>query len=101
METVVLEVVIFSLTNGTNRDGFVAAADASMEWAREQPGFVSRELFETSGGQWIDTVRWASMEAAQAAAGGIGDAEQTRGFVSMIDGTSVQILHATPVTSIR
>jgi len=92
--TEVLECVIFATSDGVDRDDFIVAAEASMQWARTQEGFVSRELFETDDGRWIDTVRWASMDAAHAAAAGIGTAPETQAFISKIDGPSVQMMHA-------
>lgn len=93
----VLECVVFTLQDDVNRDEFVAAADATIVWARKQPGFVSRELLETPGGRWIDNVRWESMAAAQAASEAIGDAEEALPFMSKINGGSVQMMHALPV----
>lgn len=90
----VLECVIFATADGVSSDDFMEAAEASMHWARAQAGFVSRELFETDDGRWIDTVRWASMDAAHAAAAAIGTAPETQAFVSKIDGPSVQMFHA-------
>lgn len=90
----VLECVVFATIEGVDRDDFMEAAEASMQWARAQEGFVSRELFETDDGRWIDTVRWASMDAAHRAAAGIGTAPATQAFVSKIDGPSVQMMHA-------
>lgn len=90
----VLECVIFATADGVDRHNFMEAAEASMQWARSQEGFVSRELFETDDGRWIDTVRWASMDAAHAAAAGIVTAPETQAFVSKIDGPSVQMMHA-------
>jgi len=90
----VLECVVFATVDGVDRDDFMEAVEESMHWARAQEGFVSRELFETDDGRWIDTVRWASMDAAHAAAAGIGTAPATQAFVAKIDGPSVQMLHA-------
>ena len=93
----VLECVLFEVATGVDRDEFVAAADAMTAWARTQRGFLGRELYEVGDGRWIDTVSWATMDDAHAAAAAIGDAPAAAGFVSKIDGPTVQMLHGTPV----
>ncbi len=93
----VLECVIFELAPGAERHGFVAAADAVTGWASSQPGFVARELYEVGDGRWIDTVRWATIDDATAAAAAIGTSSDVGEFMSMIDGPSVQMMHGHPV----
>jgi hypothetical protein len=92
----VLECVVFELNDGVDRTGFLAAADGVSAWVRTQPGFVSRELFEVGGGRWVDVVRWSTMSDAISAADGMGESAACGGFMAMIDGPSVQMLHGHP-----
>ena len=41
----VLELVVFKLREDVTREEFLATNPALSEWARQQPGFVSRERY--------------------------------------------------------
>ena len=40
----VLELVVFKLKVGVTHEQFLSTVDPVSDWARQQPGFVSREL---------------------------------------------------------
>ncbi len=90
----VVETVTFTLNAGTSREAFVRAAEAMNAWVAAQPGFVRRRLSRTEEGTWIEHIEWESMEAARAAAAGIGAAPDAGPFVSAIDGPSVVLHHS-------
>jgi hypothetical protein len=92
----VIECVLFSPTDGVDRAEFVAAAAGVSTWARAQPGFVSRELFEVGDGRWIDVVRWATLPDAHVAAESAMTSELCGPFFSMIEMSSMTMLHGTP-----
>ena len=93
----VVECVVFGPAEGVDRAEFVAAAASISEWARAQPGFVSRELFEAGEGRWIDIVRWATMDDALAAAQAAMASTTCAGFFGLIDVGSMQTLHGESV----
>jgi hypothetical protein len=93
----VIECVVFSPTDGVDRDVFLAAAAGINGWARSQEGFVSRELFEVGDGRWIDMVRWATMDDALAAAEIAMTSDVCAGFFGLIDMDSAVMLHGTPI----
>jgi hypothetical protein len=65
----VLELVVFKLVVGVSREQFLGTVDAVSTWAKEQPGFVSRELsHDADGDRWIDVVWWETIQDARAAA---------------------------------
>ncbi|RWE28061.1 MAG: hypothetical protein EOS41_01005 [Mesorhizobium sp.] len=65
--TETLEIVSFRLKPGATAD-FVASNGVVTDWLARQPGFLSRQLGEREDGEWIDVVRWQSLEQAQSAA---------------------------------
>jgi hypothetical protein len=91
--TETLEIVTFRLKAGTEA-GFVANNKIMTDWLARQPGFLSRHLGRREDGNWVDVVRWQSLEQAQAAAGRImaeiGDSDA----LQAIEPASVAMSHA-------
>ena len=99
-ETMVAEVVLFWLKPGVERETFLAAAEATTAFLREEMGgFRERELMEDGSGRWLDVVRWASLEEAQAAAAAFATSMRSRAFVEMIDPESMTMLHLRPAAA--
>ena len=93
----VLELVVFGLKDGVAREQLLETAGPVSEWIAEQPGFVSRELFEDAGGgRWIDVVRWESLEQAHAAAEAAMTSESCAPMFALIDMESTLMLHGVP-----
>ena len=61
-------IVIYRLKPDVNRDQFLEISARATEWLRNRPGYLGRELLEDGSGEWVDLVRWATMEDALAAA---------------------------------
>lgn len=65
----ILELVVFTLTEGATRDQLLETVDAVSDWAGSQRGFISRELVhETGGERWMDLIWWRTLADAEAAA---------------------------------
>ena len=90
----VMETVTFKLNDGTDRAAFAAAAAAMEGWLVTQPGFVRRRLSVTTDGTWVEQIEWADMDAARAAAAGIGKEPGNAEFLRAIDGPSATVLHS-------
>ena len=94
----VLELVVFKLNEGVSREQFLATNDRVSAWAREQPGFISREMsYDAEDDRWIDVVWWASLEDAQTAAEHALSSESCLPMFSLIDTESTVMIHAAPV----
>ena len=93
-----LEVVVFKLNEGVSREQFLGTNDAVSDWARKQPGFISRELsYDAEGDRWIDVVWWESMEDAGAAAERAMSSDSCAPMFALIDMESTLMIHGTPV----
>lgn len=92
----VLELVVFGLADGATREELLATTDGVTEWAAEQPGFVSRELY-AAGDKWIDVVRWRSMADAERAAAAAESSPRCAPMFGLVDMASVVMLHGEPV----
>ncbi len=88
----VLEIVEFR-ASGDVEVLYRAARDME-PWLRAQPGFRWRRLSRLDDGVLLDTIEWADMASAKAAAGQIMSAEPVSGFMALIDGPSVVMRHA-------
>lgn len=90
----IIETVTFKLNKDVSRDDFVAAAKEMSAWVEAQPGFMQRRLSCTTDGTWIEHVQWTDLDAAKAAAAGIGKAQGNANFLSAINGPSVRLMHS-------
>lgn len=64
----VAETVSFELAPGVTANQFIALSQKSEAFVRQNPGFIFRRLSAGEDGRWTDTVIWADMETARAAA---------------------------------
>lgn len=94
----VLEVVLFRTKEGIADTAFLHEAAVVQVWIEQQPGFISRELLKTPENQWLDNVRWTSLELAHQAAEKIMNDDHCKPFMAMIDETGMQMWHFEPQT---
>lgn len=87
------EMVLFRLKPGVDRDTVQAVSDQANTWLREQPGFLSREVLEDESGQWIDMLRWASLNDALAAAEAFTGTPVAAAYMGLVDEESIRMLH--------
>ena len=87
------EIVIYRLKPEVNRDQFLEISARATEWLRNRPGYVGRELLEDYSGQWVDLVRWATMEDALAAASAFMEAAEAAVFMDAVEPESITMLH--------
>jgi hypothetical protein len=93
----VLELVIYTLKDGTTEAQFTQAYDGLSEWIKRQPGFVSRDLLRgTADGRWIEVVWWTNQEDADAVAATSMTAPECAPFFEAIDMNAAQLLYGTP-----
>lgn len=88
----VLEQVTFRLGTDDSQ-AFVAANQAVTDWARQQPGFVSRVLSEAEDGMWTDIVVWAGQTEAEAAAAEMNRIMERFPAMMMIDPDTIVMRH--------
>ena len=90
----VVELVVFTLREGTSRDEFLAT-EASMDaWLREQPGFQSYDLLlGDDGDTWVFIGWWRTMAKAKAAADAAMTAPGTTPMLALIDFDSPRYLY--------
>jgi hypothetical protein len=96
-----IETVTFKLIDGISREDFAKDAEAITDFARRQPGFVSRRLSCSDDGLWIEHVEWETLDAAKAAAAQIGQEPTLAVCMKAIDGPSVVLHHTTLEISVN
>ena len=90
----VVELAIFRTKEGVTREQLLGTVDAVSEWAKQQPGFISRDLtYSADNDTWIDVVWWGSMESAHKAAEVAMTSESCAPMFSLIDLEGTQMLH--------
>ena len=92
MNDAVLEIVEFRASGDV--EALYTAARRMEPWLRAQPGVRWRRLSRLEDGALLDTIEWADMASAKAAADQIMTAEPVSGFLALIDGPSVVMRHA-------
>jgi hypothetical protein len=94
----VVEVAMFGLRPGVDREAFLGAVEATSAFLREETsGFRDRELLEGEDGRWLDVIHWASHAEATAAAAAILGSPRSRPFIEAIDPSGLTLLHLCPV----
>lgn len=89
----VIEIVEFKLNSGVTKSAAINAAQKTVEFVKEQDGFLKRTLSQNSDGIWVDVVEWKDMVSAQAAGARFMEDARNAEFGEMIDGTTVRMLH--------
>lgn len=87
------EIVIYRLKPDVNRDQFLEISARATEWLRNRPGYLGRELLEDGSGEWVDLVRWATMEDALAAASAFMETPEAAAFMDAVEPESITMLH--------
>lgn len=96
----VVELAIFKLKEGVGRDQLMATVDAVTEWAKRQPGFVSRDLtYSAESDTWVDVVWWESIESAHAASEAAMTSESCAPMFGLIDLEGTQMIHGERVAA--
>jgi hypothetical protein len=90
----VIETVTFKLNEGVSREEFAMAARAMNSYVTGCPGFISRRLSCSEDGTWVEHIEWAGMDAAKAAAAGIGKEPDNAEFLAAINGPTVTMMHS-------
>jgi hypothetical protein len=90
----VVEIAIFKPKEGVTREQLLGTVEPVSEWARRQPGFISRDLtYSAEGDNWIDVIWWESLEAANTAAEAAMVSESCAPMFEAIDLEGTQMLH--------
>ena len=93
----ILELVVFTLKDGVTRDQLLGTVDAVSDWAKGQPGFLSRDLsYAPAEHRWIEVVWWRSLADAEAAAEAALSSPSCAPMFALIDMESAQMLHGVP-----
>lgn len=95
----ILEIVLYRLKPEGERERLLAASAQADEWLSARSGYLGRELLEDESGQWIDMVRWATLDDALAAAAEFAETEEAAAFVNAVDPESIRMLHPRRVTA--
>jgi antibiotic biosynthesis monooxygenase (ABM) superfamily enzyme len=87
------EIVIYRVKPDVNRGQFMEISTRATEWLRKRPGYLGRELLEDDNGQWVDLVRWATMDDALAAASAFMEVPEAAAFMEAVEPESITMLH--------
>lgn len=90
----IIELAQFKTKDGINDAEILASSQETHSgFLVKQKGYVSRELLRSSEGEWVDIVRWETMEDAQTAMNNFMGNPSTKRFVEIIDDSSIKMLH--------
>jgi len=92
----VLELVVFSLREGVTPEEFLQTVGPVSTWAKEQPGFISRELIAADNDKWVEIVWWESLAQAEAAAEAAHSSDRCLPMFSKIQLEDMLFLHGQP-----
>lgn len=93
MQHDVIEQVQFRARNPEADRRMAEAAWAAQAAIEQLPGYVGRQFGRSDDGDWVDLVRWKSMQHARDAAASAGREPAIAAFFALIDMDSVQMRH--------
>jgi hypothetical protein len=90
----VVEIAVFKVKDGVKHEQLLSTVDAVSDWAKTQPGFLSRDLtYSSEQDSWIDVIWWENADAARAAAEAAMSSESCAPMFALIDLEGTQMLH--------
>lgn len=92
-ETGITELALFRLAPAVTADEMHAVVAQTWGVLAAQPGYLSRELLANADGQWVDVVRWRSLEDAMQAMKVMEQTAAMQPFMGCIDPHSVRMYH--------
>lgn len=95
----VVEVVSFSLQKGLAEAEFLVESNGINSELAKQAGFISRQIAVDERGEWIDIVKWRSLESAKIAADQMMANPKAAKFFSSIDQSTIKMVHYCLVSS--
>jgi hypothetical protein len=90
----VLELVVFTLKEGTTREQSLSTVDGMSGWIRSQPGCASYDMSYSVDDKWVFAAYWRTMQEAKAAAGAATSAPENAPMFALIDMDAMLYLHA-------
>ena len=96
MSQPIYEIVTFRTHDRFSEQDIHRRATGVQTWIEQQPGYLERSLLRGTDGEWVDLVKWSTLDHAQAAAKLIGTVEAAGAFMETIDGSTVVMRHAHP-----
>jgi hypothetical protein len=94
-----IEVVIFHLQPTITREDFLAAAAETTALLKTQAGFISRNVGQAEGGEWLDILYWDSVADAKNATSLFQTEATGKRFADMIKPDSFQVFYIENATS--
>ena len=87
------EIVLYRLKPDIERERFLQISARATEWLRTRRGYIRRDLLEDESGQWIDLVRWETMDDALAAADAFAQTPDAAAFMEAVEPESIRMMH--------
>lgn len=89
------EIVVFKAKDGISAEQVVSAAQHIQPLLDSYKGYISRQLVQADGDQWVDIVTWESLEDAKFAANDIMSKPIAAIFMNVIDTETINMMHGT------
>lgn len=91
----IAETVTFKLASGVKPDHYIGLSKTIHDFLENRPGFIFRRVSSGDDGRWTDTVIWADMKTAKAAADAFPQQEFAQKVMAVIDGNTLEMRHET------
>jgi hypothetical protein len=89
-----LEIVIYSIKDGVKVTDFLkASAEMEERFAKKQKGFVLRTFAKGESNEWVDVIRWDTMEDAEAASKAAMQSPICAPMFGMIEESGIKMMH--------
>jgi len=89
----VYEIVVFKAQADVTTEQVLLSAQSIQSTLESYTGYISRDLIQADNDQWVDIVKWESLEDAQFAAEDIMSKPEAATFMTIIDTASINMMH--------
>ena len=93
----VYEIVVFKAKAGVTDEQVISALEKIQPFLEDYKGYISRELIKTEGDQWVDQVKWETLDDAHTAANDILSEPEAALIMDVIDPESINMMHGNVV----
>lgn len=91
--TKVIETVFFKLSSGISPEAFLEHAPAVTAYLKTCNGYITRDLSQNEEGEWLEYIKWQTLQDAQSAAAAIMNEPSIAPYMGCIDGASAKMSH--------
>lgn len=90
----IIETVTFHTKSGVTEDALRTAAEGLERYFESCPGYISRAMYKTADGAWMDQLTWADAASVAAADAAFSAQPEAGAYMALVDRETIKMHHA-------